>query len=134
MTKKKANLAKILGWGLLVRVDSPMWRRQQRAQATGRWPLRLECDAKLETENRSLGREQGQFTGGLEGSRRPPAKDKALAGTVTGQTGDIPAPVGHTLRRKRPFSSNCLFVSEPGDMVVNSDQTSRFQNHSLIYL
>lgn len=78
--------------------------------------------AELRIENRSLGKEQGQFTGGLEGSRQPPAKDKVSAATVTGETKDIPGATGHVLCRKRPFSSNCLFVSEPGDRAVNSAQ------------
>lgn len=78
--------------------------------------------AELRIENRSLGKEQAQFTGGLEGSRQPPAKDKASAGTVTEETKDIPGAAGHVLCRKCPFSSNCLLVSEPGDMAVNSAQ------------
>lgn len=49
--------------------------------------------AELRTENRGLAKEQGQFTGG-EGSRQPPAKDKASAGTVTGETKDIPGAQG----------------------------------------
>ena len=76
---------------------------------------------------------QGQFTRGLEGPKSP-AKDHALGGAVTGGAKESPALTGHALCRKCPFSSDCMFVSEPGDMVVNSDQTSSFQNHFLIYL
>ena len=62
--------------------------------------------AELRIENRSLGKEQAQFTGGLEGSRQPPAKDKVSAGTVTEETKDMPGAAGHVLCRKCPFSSN----------------------------
>lgn len=78
--------------------------------------------AEPRIENRSLGKEQGQFTGGLEGSRQPPVKDKASASMVTEETKDISGAAGHSLCRKCPFSSNCLLVSEPGDMAMNSAQ------------
>lgn len=76
---------------------------------------------------------QGQFTRGLEGPGAS-AKDKGLQGTVIRGAEDGPAPTEHSLCRKCPFSSDCIFVPKPGDMVVNSDQTSRFWNHFLIYL
>lgn len=76
---------------------------------------------------------QGQFTRGLEGPGAS-AKGKGLQGTVIREAEDSPAPTGHSLCQKCPFLADCIFVSKPGDMVVNSDQTSRFWNHFLIYL
>lgn len=96
----------------------------------------LKCVAELGTEGqepRVRAEGQGQFTRGLEGLNAS-AKDKALGGTVTRGAKNSPALMGHTLCRTCPFSSECIFVSEPGDTIVNSDQTSRFWNHVLIYL
>lgn len=117
----------------MVSVNSPMWKRHgcHRKVTT---VSQVFCRAgNRRTEARGEGRGQGQFTRGLQGWKSS-AKDKALGGTVIGGAKDSPPLTGHALCRKCPFSSECIFVSEPGDMVINSDQTSRFQNHFLIYL
>lgn len=54
--------------------------------------------------------------------RKPSAKDKALAGTVSGGAEDSPEPTG-MLCRKCPFSSDCLFDCEPGVIAVCSHKT-----------
>ena len=104
----------------------PQW--QKAASLTKRPPIRV--NSHMQRRQRVLQAQEGGHCAWAmcraedreEGSRQPPAKDKASASTVTEETKDISGAAGHSLCRKCPFSSNCLLVSEPGDMAVNSAQ------------
>ena len=93
--------------------EQPCVEKTACAQNTGGWPL---CLGYVQS--------WGQRTEAWERSRAN-SQEAKVPGNLqlrTKRQQDIPGAAGHVLCRKRPFSSNCLLVSEPGDMAVNSAQ------------